>query len=454
MRLVQIIRFPTEYTRHVYAKYPRLASLPYLDQLNTLIQDRYLASQLYAEELRAIGADAHILIANCEPLQRAWAHENDLSVDSASWLSMILAAQVTRIRPDVLFITDPCSIDSRFVRLLPVRPTFVVGLRVGMIPAWADFTAFDLILSGEEYSTELPLAHGASASEHLSAGFSSRFILPDSPRDPRGELLCVGGSEGDLTIFEQLGFYANATREFRPRFLDTPPASSGTPWMSRYTQHQIWGADLYQELRRTKIVLANISSFGSPKTSEITWFDVTGCGALLLTEESSLVGRFFRVGTEIETYASFDELTEKVRYYIEHDSAREEIAQRGHERCLREYSLARRTEELLDILQRHVSTVVFTAREESPPPPHILVGKSIDQIRTGRVEESYKSALKALKYYPQERFVHYMLGLNLLKMERIAEARDALSIEVSLHPDAQEARELLRNLPGCTLHRN
>jgi hypothetical protein len=48
-----------------------------------------------------------------------------------------------------------------------------------------------------------------------------------------------------------------------------------------------------------------------------------------------------------------------------------------------------------------------------------------------------------------------MLGLNLLKMERVQEARDALTTEVSLHPDAQEARELLRSLakmsPGESL---
>ena len=446
MRLVQILRFPTEYTRHLYLKHPQLASLPYLDQLNTLIQDRYLASQLYAEELRAIGADAHILIANCEPLQRAWAHENDMPTENASWLSIILAAQVTRIRPDVLFITDPCAIDSRFVRLLPIKPTFVVGLRAGMIPAWTDFTAFDLMLSGEQFSKELPLAHGATASEHISAGFASRFISFTSPRDANLELLCVGGGEGDLPLLEQLGFYANATREFTPTFIDTPPTSLTCEWISRYAQSSLWGIELYKVLRQTKVAITNIPSFGSSATSEISWFDVTGCGAMLLTEDNALVGRYFDVGGEVETYSSFDELTEKIRFYNSHAAEREEIARRGQARCLREHSLARRTEELLEILQRHVSSLGLSPREDSPPPPHTLVSRSIEQIRTGRIEESYKSALKALKHYPQERFVHYMLGLNLLKMERVQEARDALTTEVSLHPDAQEAWELLSSL--------
>ncbi|MEY4700203.1 MAG: hypothetical protein RL326_390, partial [Pseudomonadota bacterium] len=346
MRLVQIIRFPTEYTRYMYASCPQLASLPYLDQLNTLIQDRYLASQLYAEELRAIGADAHILIANCEPLQRAWAHENDISSEGASWLSLVLAAQVTRIRPDVLFISDPCSIDSRFVRLLPIKPTFVVGLRSGMIPAWADFTAFDLILSGEQFSKDLPLAHGASASEHISAGFASRFITFDALRDPKRDLLCAGGSEGDVPLLEQLGFYANATREFTPRFIDTSTASLRSEWIARFARSPLWGMELYRALNQTKLALTNIPSFGSTTTSEISWFEVTGCGAMLLTEENPLLGRYFDVGSEVETYASFDELTEKVRYYLEHDERREEIAGRGRVRCLQDHSLARRTEEL------------------------------------------------------------------------------------------------------------
>ena len=446
MRLVQILRFPTEYTRHVYASRPQLAALPYLDQLNTLIQDRYLTSQLYTEELRAIGADAHILIANCEPLQRAWARENDMSTESSAWLSMILAAQVTRIRPDVLFITDPCSVDSRFVRLLPIRPTLVVGLRAGMIPPWTDFTAFDLILSGEEYSVELPLAHGATASEHISGGFASRWIPRRSLEGHSHELLFACGVEGDTTLLEQMAFYANATREFTPTFLNVPAPSLSHEWVARFSSAPLWGRDLYLNLQRTKIVVCNTPCFGSAATSEFTWFDVTGCGALLLAEESSLIGRFFDVGTEVETYASFDELTEKIRYYSEHDTAREEISRLGQERCLRDYSLARRTEEFLDILQRHVSALGLRSYEDSPPAPHVLVTKSIEQIQTGRIEESYKSALRALKHYPQERFVHYMLGLNLLKMERIQEARDALTIEVSLYPEAHEARELLGSL--------
>jgi hypothetical protein len=39
-----------------------------------------------------------------------------------------------------------------------------------------------------------------------------------------------------------------------------------------------------------------------------------------------------------------------------------------------------------------------------------------------------------------------MLGLNLLKMARVQEARDALTTEVSLHPEAQEAKDLLASV--------
>lgn len=447
MRLVQIICFPADYTRHLYSARPELSSLPYLDQLNALIQERYLASQLYAEELRAIGADAHILIANCEPLQRAWAHENDIAIETTAWLSTILAAQVTRIRPDVLFISNPSSIDSRFVRQLPIRPTFVVGLRTGMIPAWADFTAFDLILSGEDLSKDLPLAHGASASEYISPGFASRFITSSADRNPCDDLICVGASGRESLLLEQLGFYANATREFTPTFIDASPSSGNeSQWISRYATEPLWGKSLYAATRQAKLALTNLSSFGSSSTSELTWFEATGCGAMLLTEESARIGAYFDVGSEVETYGSFEELTEKVRYYLEHDTAREAIASRARARCLREYSLARRTEELLDILQRHVSTLGVAPRDDDPPPPHTLLARSIEQIRTGRVEESYRSALKALKHYPQERFVHYMLGLNLLKMARVQEARDALTTELSLYPEAQEARELLASV--------
>jgi tetratricopeptide (TPR) repeat protein len=259
--------------------------------------------------------------------------------------------------------------------------------------------------------------------------------------------MCVGAKDRDTLLLEQLGFYANATREFAPTFIDVTVSSrNDSEWISRYSQQPLWGMSLYAAVRQTKLVLTNLSSFGSSSTSELTWFEATGCGAMLLTEESPRIGKCFNVGSEVETYGSFEELTEKVRYYLEHDVEREEIARRAQTRCLREYSLARRTEELLEVLQRHVSTLGIKTRDDSPPPPHTLVARSIEQIRTGRIEESYRSALKALKHYPQERFVHYMLGLNLLKMARVQEARDALTTEVSLHPEAQEARDLLASV--------
>jgi spore maturation protein CgeB len=45
------------------------------------------------------------------------------------------------------------------------------------------------------------------------------------------------------------------------------------------------------------------------------------------------IDAFFKAGEEIETYLSIDELTDKIRFYLNHDAVREEIAQRGYERA-------------------------------------------------------------------------------------------------------------------------
>jgi spore maturation protein CgeB len=53
-----------------------------------------------------------------------------------------------------------------------------------------------------------------------------------------------------------------------------------------------------------------------------------------------LVADVFEVGREIDVYRGFDDLLEKLRYYLENDSHRQAIASAGHARVLRDYRIA------------------------------------------------------------------------------------------------------------------
>ena len=59
--------------------------------------------------------------------------------------------------------------------------------------------------------------------------------------------------------------------------------------------------------------------------------------------------QYFEIGKECEVYGSFDEMYEKVNFYIKHDELRKTIAKRGHEKAVKDFAFKSRVEHMLSI---------------------------------------------------------------------------------------------------------
>ncbi|MEM7623196.1 MAG: glycosyltransferase [Planctomycetota bacterium] len=77
-------------------------------------------------------------------------------------------------------------------------------------------------------------------------------------------------------------------------------------------------------------------------------FEVPACGGFLLTGDAEDLGAYFVEGEEIEVYRTGDELIEKIRRYLDDDTARDRIARAGHGRVLREHTYAHRLHAILE----------------------------------------------------------------------------------------------------------
>ena len=62
-------------------------------------------------------------------------------------------------------------------------------------------------------------------------------------------------------------------------------------------------------------------------------FEIPACRGFLLAERTDIMRSLYEEGKEAEFFDSSDELVDKIRFYLKHDSAREQIAQKGYERC-------------------------------------------------------------------------------------------------------------------------
>jgi spore maturation protein CgeB len=93
---------------------------------------------------------------------------------------------------------------------------------------------------------------------------------------------------------------------------------------------------LYQ---RTKIGI-NVHNRGDYTVGGYRLFDLPANGVMQISDGGPYLESFFEVGREVESYSSADELIDKVKYYLDHDVEREQIAMNGFRRVNCDYKIA------------------------------------------------------------------------------------------------------------------
>jgi len=88
-------------------------------------------------------------------------------------------------------------------------------------------------------------------------------------------------------------------------------------------------------------------------------FDIAATGAFQLCDACIGLDRYFDTEHELPTYRNLHELRDKIDYYLTHDQEREAIAQRAHERALKEHTYEHRAQQMLDhIISVHGSAIL------------------------------------------------------------------------------------------------
>ena len=121
-----------------------------------------------------------------------------------------------------------------------------------------------------------------------------------------------------------------------------------TPLRSRIDDRPVWGKELHHLLRQSKIVL-NITRtdfYGAETGINLRIFEALAAGCFLLTDHCDELSELFRIGEEIETFRSSDELVEKTKYFLANDSNRIAIARKGHHAFLARHTWATRAAEM------------------------------------------------------------------------------------------------------------
>ena len=79
-------------------------------------------------------------------------------------------------------------------------------------------------------------------------------------------------------------------------------------------------------------------------------FEAMATGSFLLTNHIPTIEELFIDEHDLVLYRDEKEMVEKARYYIEHNEKREEIAQAGYEKVIKNHTILHRVEKMLDVV--------------------------------------------------------------------------------------------------------
>jgi len=372
MRIIIVDTYYAQFLKNHYRKQVDLARAGADEQRRSLLNANFGTSDFYSHNLESLGCETLDLIANCIPLQRIWAQENNIPFPPllhtprraryipllGPWLRSLTAmmdiamAQIRAFKPDIVYCQDLSFFPEEVMREVKRETKLVVGQVASPLPAASFLRGYDLIITSFPHFVPRLRAMGI-ASEYLRIGFDERVLakLGDTDKDIAASF--VGGITphhgNTLPLLEYLAKNTN--------IIFFGYGKCQLPFFSpiRKRHHgEVWGMDMYRALARSRITLNRHINVAENYANNMRLYEATGVGTMLVTDLKDNLGEIFEVGSEVVAYKSKEEAAELIRYYTEHPKEAAAIAAAGQARTLREHTYAKRMEQLVPILKRYL----------------------------------------------------------------------------------------------------
>lgn len=366
LRLVQVHTFYPAYLEWFYGRYPKLAEASYEAQVRALVDDGFSGIHMLAPHLKDYDYDSHLIIANNPNTQAAWLSERGYPLPKGDWVRHIAMMQLEELHPDVVYLTEPITFDGSFLHMLSFTPRLTLGWRAADIPQGTDWRGFDVMLSSLAALRQEAERIGAREGVDFSPGVPE-FLMPQAvPDEQRSDIVFCGqwtrGQHERRNAMLQTVARAASAKGYSCDMHLSGEVHTLTPEVATYARPALYGRAMHEALARGRIAFDGRGRIGTPsggamkdlagrESANMRIFEATGSGAFLLTEHYDNLSKYFDIGREIETFRDDKEMVEKLGYYLAHPEEREEIAQRGRERCRSEHSMAQKAK-LFDTIVR------------------------------------------------------------------------------------------------------
>lgn len=370
----RILFVDTYYPAVLESGHLRMAGMPYQGGLANLLGLGFGTSDFASNAMRKAGWEAEDIVANAWPLQAAWRREHKKTNLDSSEPARTALEQIREFDADVVAVQSASFFRAEHLEEIRRDGRIVVLFASYALDPYVPIELYDVMftsfphyeaLYGKRVHVEyLPLAYAPEAIAGLEDGECQR----DLP------VTFVGGL-GYRHIWRAAQDLLEAFSREVPGFSwwgygagNLPPAST----LRKAWKGEAWGKDMYRIYLRSKLVVNRHGEIAQGFSNNMRLFEATGCGAMVLTEDSPNLCHLFLPGQEIVAYSGAEDLVRKTLYYLEHDDERQRIAKAGRQATHGRHTYAHRGERLDQVLRplaerRRLAGMIVSGKYEEVP---------------------------------------------------------------------------------------
>jgi len=403
-RFLRISTFYPDYLENFYRKFS-FKNLSYLELKEKIYSDCFAQANFYEKYLQKLGVKADSIIANDINLQRIWAKENNLAI-SKNWQKEIVISQIKKYQPNVLYLQDHIfSIEAiKMLRNHINDLKLIIGFSCSPFKDLIDiFKEYDFMLTCtpcfvhefKKYHIKAYLMYHAFEPEILNKcripDFNDRkndliFIGQISPKQDFhikrlifiNSLLKNGINLQILASMPKIGkkgfikiiiYYflnlLNILPNIKNFILKNPVINkinlemkNRTELLTKRIQKQlqkpVFGIEMFKQLNNAKIGFNSHIDIAGCCAGNLRLFEVTGCGALLLTDRKNNMSDLFIEDKEVVLYDNFEEAIIKIEWLLNNPDKIKEIALAGQKRTFKEHNYYNRSKFLHGLILKNL----------------------------------------------------------------------------------------------------
>lgn len=387
---MRILILNADYQRFLawhYQRQPGLADAAYAAQMAARNASLFSVADFYSRSFATAGHVATEIHINNPWMQAAWAREHGLRVEQPAspgsvrpqalpgWLQrgvapfkpllrplarkvglsprldaqaeQILLAQIEEFKPDLVLNQELFHVDARLARRIKqIGRPILVG-QTGISPSRGeDWSVYDLLISQLAALVNFFRAQGVRAEVvHLAFEPEILGVLPPAPSRSI-DVSFVGAVSADHQ--QRVAQLEAVARRFDLKLFGSGvqalPASSP---LHRCYQGEVWGVEMYQALRASRITLNSHIDTAGREAGNARLFEATGVGTFLLTDFKDNLHTLFEPNREVAAWRTADECVAMIDRYLANDEEREAIARAGQARTLSSHTFRHRVADIL-----------------------------------------------------------------------------------------------------------